>query len=244
MNFIIKKTFCYEPLAEALSILSKNVIIWDDSISLKEIIKNYTDLCFFGVYDQCRPSTLRLLESYNIKSFLITDDVYEINNKNCTILNLLNKSDSSKYFYKQKNIKYLECFWPFHKLDKLKHNDLYAADLSFIYDCDYSKIMKHIVSYLERYENFKITTWGNPETWPWMRHNGLLNEYNMCEIISSSKKIGLPENADKRYVIKTLCHGGNPVLFDDDFQEINFDKKEYEQYNSTLFLKTIGEYLC
>lgn len=244
MNFVIKKTFCYEPLAEALSILSKNVIIWDDSVSLKQIINNYTDLCFFGVYEQCRPSTLRMLKTYNIKSFLITSGVHKIDNRNCTILNLLNKSDANKRFYKEKNIKYLECFWPFHKLDKLKHNDLYASDLAFIYDCDYSKIMKHVVSRLENNDNFKITTWGNPEIWPWMRHSGLINEYNMREIITSSKKIGLPENVDKRYIIKTLCHGGNPALFDNDFKEINFDKKEYEQYNSTLFLRNMGEYLC
>ena len=77
-----------------------------------------------------------------------------------------------------------------------------------------------------------------------MRHSGLINEYNMCEIITSSKKIGLPENVDKRYIIKTLCHEGNPALFDNDFKEINFDKKEYEQYNSTLFLRNMGEYLC
>jgi len=244
MNFVIKKTFCYEPLAEALSILSKNVIIWDDTVSLKQIINSYTDLCFFGIYDQCRPSTLRMLKNYNIKSFLITNGVYKIDDPNCTILNLLNQNDTNKRFYKEKNIKYLECFWPFHKLDKLKHNDLYASDLAFIYDCDYSKMMKNIIPHLENNENFKITTWGNPDVWPWIRHNGLINEYNMCQIIASSKKIGLPENVDKRYIIKTLCHGGTPALFNNDFKEIDFDKTEYEQYNSTLFLKSIGEYLC
>jgi hypothetical protein len=244
MNFVIKKTFCYEPLAEALSILSKNVIIWDDTVSLKQIINSYTDLCFFGIYDQCRPSTLRMLKSYNIKSFLITSGVYKIDDENCTILNLLNKNDANKRFYKERNIRYLECFWPFHKLDKLKHNDLYASDLAFIYDCDYSKMMKNIIPHLENNENFKITTWGNPDVWPWIRHNGLINEYNMCQIITSSKKIGLPENADKRYIIKTLCHGGTPALFNNDFKEIDFDKTEYEQYNSNLFLKSIGEYLC
>lgn len=244
MNFVIKKTFCYEPLAEALSILSKNVIIWDDTVSLKQIINNYTDLCFFGIYDQCRASTLRMLKTYNIKSFLITSGVYKIDDENCTILNLLNKNDANKRFYKERNIRYLECFWPFHKLDKLQHNDLYASDLAFIYDCDYSKMMKNIIPHLENNENFKITTWGNPDVWPWIRHNGLINEYNMCQIIASSKKIGLPENVDKRYIIKTLCHGGTPALFNNDFKEIDFDKREYEQYNSTLFLKNIGEYLC
>lgn len=251
MNFILKKTFCYEPIAEALSVLSKNVIVWDENsqFSLKEIIKNYDELCFIGIYEQCKPSTLRMLKSYNIKSLLISDKQYTIDDQNCTIINLFNRSDINKDFYKKQNIKYLESFWPFCAINDVppwapKIDPLYASDLAFIYDCDYSKIMKKLVLILENSSIGKITTWGNSETWPWMRHNGMINEYNMPKIIRSSKYIGMPENADKRHIIKTLCHGGTPILFDDDFKEIQVDKSQYEYYDSILFLKEMGNYLC
>ena len=221
MNILIKKTFCYESIAESFIKIFDKVAIWDDAFSLRSCLGEEEDYIFWGVYEECRPSTIRFLAENGIRSVFCSAKDYG-DEKNFIYLDMLGLSEG----------KIPKMFWPYHNFENIYFDKDYSSEIAIVYDLDYSKISGKVLPMLQ--SDVDIATWGS-FAWPWACNRGAYSELALNKIVTNSKSVLLTEGCDVRYAVKTFSYGSNPTIIKNNLEEVTPNKEEYSRFDSKMF---------